>query len=229
MKLVRRLTQRSLVHAVDAVTSVDPDLARVVSAFGHPPLWERPPGFPTLVYIVLEQQVSLASARAAFNRLSAVGPLTPEHFLRLSDGELLTIGFSRQKTSYCRGLAEAVASAQLDLDNLDRLDDRDARTALVQLKGIGPWTADIYLLMALGRPNIWPTGDLALLQALQEVKGLEHRPSTTEAQAIAERWEPWRAAAARILWHWYLSTPRRRQPTGSVMLGTDEPLVMGGD
>ena len=211
MTPVPRLTTCSLGRAVDALVSVDPDLARVVSAFGHPPLWERPPGFPTLVYIVLEQQVSLASARAAFDRLAAAGPVTPDFFLRLSDQELLAIGFSRQKASYCRGLATALASAELDLSAIDELDDQEARAALLQLKGIGPWTADIYLLMALLRPNIWPIGDLALVQALQEVKELDRRPTAAEALAIAELWQPWRAAAARILWHWYLSTPRRRQ------------------
>jgi DNA-3-methyladenine glycosylase II len=217
---VQRLTKRSLRRAVNALVSVDPDLARVISAFGHPPLWERPPGFPTLVYIVLEQQVSLASARAAFDRLAAAGPVTPDNFLRLSDQELLTIGFSRQKASYCRGLATAIASAQFDLAAIDELDDPEARSVLLQLKGVGPWTADIYLLMALQRPNIWPTGDLALVQALQEVKGLDHRPIAAEALAIAELWHPWRAAAARILWHWYLSTPRRRHPASGNMLRT---------
>ena len=131
----------------------DPDLARVVEAFGYPPLWDRPPGFPTLVYIVLEQQVSLASARAAFDRLAAAGPVTPETFLRLSDTELHAIGFSRQKTAYCRGLAAALASSQLDLAAVDELDDDEARFALTQLKGIGPWTADIYLLMVLCGPT----------------------------------------------------------------------------
>jgi DNA-3-methyladenine glycosylase II len=175
------------------------------------------------VYIVLEQQVSLASARAAFNRLAATGPITPDSFLRLSDAELLAIGFSRQKSSYCRGLAAALDSDQLDLASLDELDDHDARAALVQLKGIGPWTADIYLLMALCRPNIWPTGDLALVQALQEVKGLDHRPTGEEALAIAEGWQPWRAAAARILWHWYLSTPRSRGANRNGTAAADVP------
>jgi DNA-3-methyladenine glycosylase II len=227
MKPVRRLTKRALDRAVDALVSVDPDLARVIAAFGYPPLWERPPGFPTLVYIVLEQQVSLASARAAFDRLAAVGPITPERFLRLSDAELLAIGFSRQKSSYCRGLAAAVESAQLDLAAINELEDHEARASLIQLKGIGPWTADIYLLMALCRPNIWPTGDLALVQALQEVKGLDHRPAEEEARTIAELWHPWRAAAARILWHWYLSTPRRRRASSHGAPGAARPAASG--
>lgn len=206
----RPLTQRSLARTVDVLVTVDPDLARVVAAFGRPPLWERPAGFPTLVHIILEQQVSLASARAAFDRLTLAGPVTPEGFLRLSNSELLAIGFSRQKAAYGRGLAAAVTSGQLDLAALERLDDEAACAALVSLKGIGPWTADIYLLMALRRPDIWPTGDLALVQALREVKGLAERPTGLEALALAERWRPWRAVAARVLWHWYLSTPRRK-------------------
>jgi DNA-3-methyladenine glycosylase II len=177
--------------------------------------------------------VSLASARAAFDRLTAAAPLTPENFLRLSDAQLLSIGFSRQKASYCRGLSVALDSGQLDLEALDALDDEQARAALTRLKGIGPWTADIYLLMALCRPNIWPAGDLALVQALQEVKGLGRRPNTVEALAIAETWHPWRAAAARILWHWYLSTPRQRRVTAGARqdsAGTPPPVHdQGGD
>lgn len=205
----RPLTERSLSRAVNALVTVDAGLARVVAQFGRPPLWGRPAGFATLLHIILEQQVSLASARAAFDRLAAAGPVTPEHFLRLSDTELRLIGFSRQKSAYGRGLAEAVMAGRLDLETLASLDDDAARAALVSLKGIGPWTADIYLLMALRRPDIWPTGDLALVQALQDVKNLARRPTADEALAIAEGWRPWRAVAARVLWHWYLSTPRR--------------------
>lgn len=204
------LNEASLSRAVEALAAADPDLARVVEAFGCPPLWERATGFPTLVYIILEQQVSLASARAAFSRLSEAGPVTPQTFLRFSDAELLTIGFSRQKAGYCRGLARSVLSGDLDLGALEELQDDAAGTALTRLKGVGPWTASIYLLMALRRPDIWPRGDIALLQALQELKALPARPTDEEALVFAEAWRPWRAAAARLLWHWYLSTPRRR-------------------
>ena len=124
--------------------------------------------------------------------------------------DLRAIGFSRQKATYVRGLAQALASGELDLDAMEYLDDEAAHSALIRVRGIGPWTADIYLLTALRRPDVWPTGDLALVQALQEVKALPHLASSAEAAAIAESWRPWRAAAARVLWHWYLSTPRRR-------------------
>ena len=213
MKTFRRrpaLTQRSLARAVNVLTAGDQSLRSVVAAFGCPPLWERATGFPTLVYIILEQQVSLASARSAFDRLSDVGPVTPERFLCLSDLQLRAIGFSRQKAAYSRGLAQTLISRELNLSDLERLDDDSARAALTALNGIGPWTADIYLLMALCRPDVWPTGDIALLQAIQEVKELPRRPSSAEALVIAEGWRPWRAVAARVLWHWYLSTPRHR-------------------
>ncbi len=192
-----------------ALAERDPDLARIVARCGPPPLWPRATGFATLIHIILEQQVSLAAARAAFERLGAVGPVTPEHFLRLDDGALKRIGFSRQKTGYGRVLARAVVSGDLDLEELERLDDETARASLLRLKGIGPWTADIYLLMALRRPDVWPVGDLALAAAVRRVKRLRQHPSPERLRAIGERWRPWRAVAARLLWHFYLSTPRR--------------------
>jgi DNA-3-methyladenine glycosylase II len=226
IKTIETLTQESLARAVDELVQMDADLARVVSAFGYPPLWERPTGFATLLYIVLEQQVSLASARAAYDRLAAAGPVTPESFLVHSDSELLAFGFSRQKAGYCRGLAQSLLAEELDLVALEGLDDQAARTALTQLKGIGPWTADIYVLMALRRPNIWPIGDIALVQAMRELKSLPYRPSKEEALAIAEQWHPWRAAAARLLWHWYLSTPRQRgKASGSSQSSTTSPAA----
>ena len=193
-------------HALAALTATDPDLERVVAAYGPPPIWARQPGFPTLVHIILEQQVSLASARAAFNKLEAALPVvTPQGFLALDDVRLKEIGFSRQKTGYCRGLARAVVDGSLDFEVLSSMDDPEARAALMQIKGIGRWTADIYLLMVLLRPDIWPSGDLALVNAAAEVKRLPARPSSEELERMAEAWRPWRAVAARILWHHYLS------------------------
>jgi DNA-3-methyladenine glycosylase II len=201
-----RLIESTLRRGVRALTRRDEHLARIASTYGPPPLWERAPGFPTLVHIILEQQVSLASARAAFDRLAqAAAPLTPENFQTLTDQELRQIGFSRQKTRYGRELARAVSHGSLDLDGLQHLDDADARTRLMSVTGIGSWTADIYLLMALGRPDIWPRGDLALELAIQRVRGLPKRPTPDEAREISEPWRPWRAVAARLLWHFYLS------------------------
>jgi len=195
----------------------DAHLAEVVEKHGQPPLWVREPGFPTLVYIILEQQVSLASAKAAFDRLKfAVHPLTPGRFLKLTDSELLRIGFSRQKTLYTRLLAESLARGYFDLRDLHHLQDDAARKMLVAFKGIGKWTADIYLLSALRRPDIWPTGDLALATAVQEVKRLRRRPSPERLEKMSEPWRPWRAVAARLFWHHYLS--KRGQRTSEISL-----------
>ncbi len=184
----------------------DSDLAHILETLGPPPMWERDPGFATLVHIILEQQVSLASARAAFNRLvAATNPLTPTSLLTLDDAQLKTIGFSRQKTAYVRYLALAILEGQLDLDALATLDDQAARAELTKLKGISLWTADIYLLMALRRPDVWPRGDLALILALQKIKKLPNRPTHSEIEVFSTAWQPWRAVAARLLWHFYLS------------------------
>jgi DNA-3-methyladenine glycosylase II len=203
---IQTLTLTTLSDGVAHLVLQDPALARVHAQFGPPPLWAREPGFPTLVHIILEQQVSLASARAVMDRLLvAVTPLTPEGFLTLHDAELKAIGFSRQKTGYARGLAQAILDGRLDLDALDSLDDATVRTQLISLKGIGGWSADIYLLMALLRPDVWPRGDLALAVAAQQVYGLPSRPSHDELDGMSEAWRPWRAVAARLLWHHYLS------------------------
>jgi DNA-3-methyladenine glycosylase II len=201
-----KLTEETLAQGVRTLSQGDPDLARVVARIGPPPLWARAPGFPTLIHIILEQQVSLASAKAAFDRLqAAISPVTPEAFLSLDGETLKRIGFSRQKSAYGRGLAEQILLGRLDLEALEGLADEAARAALLGVKGIGPWTADIYLLMALRRPDIWPSGDLALAVAVQAVKGLNSRPGAGDLDEIAQAWRPWRAVAARLLWHHYLN------------------------
>lgn len=208
------LSHVTLIEAVEVLAERDPDLASVVAAYGPPPLWERATGFPTLVHIILEQQVSLASARAAFQRLGeTVSPLTAAGFLTLDDATLKAIGFSRQKTVYGRALAQAMLEGTLDIEGLAGLEDSLVRERLMGVKGIGQWSADIYLLMALRRPDVWPRGDLALAVAAQRVKRLAGRPSPDDLGRLAEGWRPWRAVAARILWHAYLrsrSTPGGR-------------------
>lgn len=202
-----RLTATELRRGVRVLARRDPDLARILRDHGPPPLWAREPGFPTLIHIILEQQVSLASAQAAFNRLTAAcrGRITPRSLLKFDDAELKVIGFSRQKAGYARHLAQAVLAGEVDLEALDAVEDEAARAALVRLKGIGPWTADIYLLMCLRRPDVWPHGDLALAVAVQQVKGLPTRPTYAELTVLAAQWRPWRAVAARLFWHYYLS------------------------
>jgi DNA-3-methyladenine glycosylase II len=184
----------------------DARLQSVVDQYGYPPLWAREPGFPTLIHIILEQQVSLASAKACFDKLnSALVELTPEKFLSLTSEDLLGIGFSRQKTRYSRILAESIIDHTLELESLNHAPDEMVFSQLTSVTGIGAWTANIYLLMALGRPDIWPVGDLALEIALQKLFGLDHRPRAAECQELAAGWRPYRAVAARILWHYYLS------------------------
>jgi DNA-3-methyladenine glycosylase II len=204
----RSLTEETLTLGLHVLCGRDPDLAQIRTNFGPPPMWAREPGFPTLIHIILEQQVSLASARAAYERLlAAASPLTPARFLELDDVALKTIGFSRQKTAYGRELSRAILDGHLDLAGLESLDDAAVRSQLIAIKGIGPWTADIYLLMALRRPDVWPVGDLALANAAQRVKGLVSRPTPDELDGLGASWRPWRAVAARLLWHYYLSDP----------------------
>ena len=161
------------------------------------------------MHIILEQQVSLASARAAFDRLVvATDPLTPQAFLRLTDAELLAIGFSRQKARYGRALAAAILARSLDLDSLADLDDDAVQASLEAVPGIGRWTSTIYLLMVLGRPDVWPSGDMALATAVAQAKGLPERPDAEALMVLGEAWRPWRSVAARLFWHDYLA--RRR-------------------
>lgn len=201
------LSAEALDQALQSLAARDPILARLLAEFGPPPMWAREPGFPTLLRTILEQQVSLASARAAYEKLLVIAtPLTPERLLELSDSELKAVGFSRQKARYGRELAAAIASGQLNLDGLHALDDEDARAELTRVKGIGRWTADIYLLLALRRSDIWPAGDLALATAVRQAMGLAATPDSARMEVIGATWRPWRAAAARLLWHYYLST-----------------------
>ncbi len=205
------LTASTLATAVAALIAQDEDLAGIVSRHGPPPLWDREPGFATLLHIVLEQQVSLASAQAAFDRLrAAAAPLTPARFLELTDAELLRIGFSRQKARYGLALAEAILTGALDFAGLAARDDDEVHRALQSIPGIGPWTSTVYLLMVLGRPDVWPVGDIALAESVREVKRLGRRPNARELADLGERWRPWRSVAARLLWHDYLA--RRRRP-----------------
>ncbi len=200
------LDEKSLAVIARKMAARDADFARILQGYGTPPLWAREPGFATLIQIILEQQVSLASAKAAFDKLyNAIAPVTPESFLQLNKIELKTIGFSRQKMLYSQLLAEAILDGQLDLEALSLLPDDEVRENLKQMKGIGDWTADIYLLMALRRVDIWPQGDLALLVAMQKMKQLPTRPSRNEFEEFGEKWKPYRAVAARFLWHFYLS------------------------
>jgi DNA-3-methyladenine glycosylase II len=205
------LDETGLARAAHELARRDRDLAAIIGRHGLPPLWSRPAGFPTLVHIVLEQQVSLASANAAFSRLcAAVDPLTPVGFLALDDARLLEVGFSRQKAGYVRDLARVVAAGKLDLGRLAALSDEGVERVLVAQRGIGPWTAAIYLMEALLRPDVWPAADIALATAVAEATGLDRRPDAARLAEMGEAWRPWRSVAARIFWHDYLSRRGRR-------------------
>ena len=205
--MIEPLSSRTLRRAVGELKTRDPDLAVVVERFGEPPLWARRPGFATLIRIILEQQVSLSSGAAAYRRLQAVaGRVTSARVAALREDRLRAAGLTRRKAAYCRGLARAVVDGGLQLQDLHRRPDAEVRTTLLEVPGIGPWTVDIYLLMALRRPDVWPSGDLALARALTQVKGLSRVPGERRLTRIASQWSPWRAVAARILWHFYLSS-----------------------
>jgi DNA-3-methyladenine glycosylase II len=198
------LTQRSLRTAARTLAERDPVLGASVERYGPPPLWSREPSYATLVHLILEQQVSLASAKAAFDRLRAlVVMVTPDAVLTLDDEQLRAVGFSRQKAGYARDLAHAMRDG-FSLEALASEPDDEVRRALIAHRGIGRWTADIYLTMCLLRPDVWPRGDLALATAAVEIGAFPERPPDHELDALAQRWSPHRAVAARILWHHYL-------------------------
>lgn len=199
-----RVDSDNLPVACAELSRSDEALAALYTRNGPPPLWERSPGFPTLVRLILEQQVSLASGRAAFDRLQTrLGEVTATRFLPLDDEELRAVGFSRQKTKYVRLLAEAVVEQRFRFGDIGRLDDDRATASLLSLTGVGPWTAANYLLFADRRADAWPRGDRALVVSLGRALRTG-TPSDAEADAMAERWRPWRAVAARMLWHDYL-------------------------
>jgi len=189
----------------DGIAERDGDLKNIITTFEYPPLWMRPNSFATLVLIILEQQVSLASAYAAFKKLiEKIEFITPEKILALSDAELRTCYFSRQKIAYVRGLATAILNNQINLKALEQQTDSSVRTQLKTLKGIGDWTVDIYLIHALRRLDVFPIGDLALVSAMKQVKSLPATTTKTELLAIGESWRPYRTVATLLLWHYYL-------------------------
>jgi DNA-3-methyladenine glycosylase II len=199
---------QSLAEGCAWLAKADRDFDRVLREHGLPPHRFRPSGFATLLRAIVAQQVSTASALAIWGRLCTKLPRpTAEGFLALTDADLRAIGFSRQKVEYGRLLADAVASKRLDLAGLRRMPDDEALAALVAMKGIGRWTAEIYLMFALDRADIFPADDLALTVAAQKLKRLDARPNGKALRALAEPWQPWRTVAAQLLWHYYRHMP----------------------
>jgi DNA-3-methyladenine glycosylase II len=203
-ELTNSFTAETLIKYCKQLCKKDTELRDTIEQYGFPPFWHREPNFETLIHIILEQQVSLASARAAMDQLRAKLPkITPAILLSLSDEEMRACYFSRQKMVYARALAQAITDKILNLKKLNQLDDATIRTELKKIKGIGDWTVDVYLMMALHRPNFFPTGDIALMNRLKEIKGLTHL-SKDQALTIAQAWEPYRTIAAYILWWGYI-------------------------
>jgi DNA-3-methyladenine glycosylase II len=202
----RVLTHVSLSEGAKALKDRDRDLARILDRLGEPPLWGRRPGFPTLIRIILEQQVSLAAARSLSRRLLRhLGGMTAKSVYDIGETGLREIGLTRQKAHYCHGLAARVIDGSLDLSAVAALPDAVGRSILMAVPGLGPWSVDIYYLMALRRPDVWPDGDMALASALRDAKRMGDLPTLENQRAIAAKWSPWRSVAARILWAHYLA------------------------
>ena len=199
-------------HSIcDQLAGMDAELAQVINTYGYPPLWSRPNTFESLVHIILEQQVSLASALSALNKLrDHVQQITPARVLLLTDEEFRACYCSRQKTAYIKYLAEAILSGQIDLDAFQNMPDDAIRTQLTALKGIGNWTVDVYLMFVLQRADIFPVGDLAAVNALKKVKSLPSATLREHVLAVASQWQPYRTVATMILWHYYLSVRAKR-------------------
>ena len=197
--------QSNFTKLCNKLAAKDADLKAIIKQYGHPPMWTRPATFQTLILIILEQQVSLEAAYAAFKKLKEkIGYVTPAKLLKLTDEEMRACYFTRQKTGYARILAEAVQSNKIVLKKLAALPDEEVRTILIQLKGIGNWTVDVYLMHALQRTDLFPLGDIALVNSLKETKQLPKDISKDKMLAIAEAWRPHRTIAAMILWHAYI-------------------------
>ena len=198
--------QGSFRNICDDLKTRDADLAYIIDTYSYPPMWTRPNTFETLVHIILEQQVSLASALAALNKLKEkIGEVTPEKVLALTDEEMKAAYFSRQKMGYVRYLAQAIIRQHIDLEKLALLPDEEVRAILVTLKGVGNWTVDVYLMFALQRADLFPIGDLAAVNALKRIKNLPKDTPRESLQSIARTWQPYRTIATMILWHFYLS------------------------
>lgn len=192
------------------LAKIDEDLKRIIDVHGYPPMWTRENSFETLVHIILEQQVSLASALSALNMLKVkTKSITPESILLLTDEEMRGCYVSRQKTGYIRGLAEAILSEKIQLGEFEKMSNEEVRSLLIHLKGIGNWTIDIYLMFVLQRTDVFPIGDLAAVNALKRLKDLPLSTTKEEMLEISTSWQPYRTVATMLLWHYYLSNIRK--------------------
>jgi DNA-3-methyladenine glycosylase II len=215
--MIQRFDESNFLSLCNKLSKKDKDLRKITSLYGNPPMWVRENSFATLILTILEQQVSLASAFAAYQKLKEkIKLITPQNLLQLSDEELRQCYFSRQKINYARGLATALVNEEISLQQFEFEKDEMIRTKLKELKGIGDWTADIYLIHALRRMDIFPIGDLALVNALKEIKALPSTTTKEELIKISEPWKPYRSIATMMLWHFYI---QKKKPIPTFPVG----------
>lgn len=196
-------SEQDIKDGISTLRRICPHLKKAHDVAGNPPLRRNEGGFTGLARIIVGQQLSVLAAKAIWTRVDAlIKPMTPQNLVRHGDDELRATGLSRGKVKTLRAIAEATSNG-LDLDQLAVIDEQNARDQMIAVSGIGPWTADIYLMFCVGRADIFAPGDLALQVAAQMVMNLDERPSIKEMATIAERWSPWRGVAARLLWHYY--------------------------
>lgn len=205
MSTAGRFSKENFILLCNELATVDDSFQQIIDQYGYAPCWSRTPTFATLIHIILEQQVSLASAKAAFDKLqSYIGIISPEKILHLSDQEMKACYFSRQKTVYARCLSEAVLTGNLHLESLVQEDDNTIRITLTKIKGIGNWTVDVFLMMCLHSADIFPLGDIALVNSLKHIKQLPLHATKEELIVVIEPWKPYRTIAAFLLWHAYI-------------------------
>jgi DNA-3-methyladenine glycosylase II len=218
-------TESDLDRAIEGLVTADPRFSALIATAGRPPLRRRPHGFPGLAATIVSQQLSVASEGAIWGRLAAAfDPFEPAAIIRARGAKLGKLGLSGPKIKSLKEIARAIDSGGLAITTLGELAAEDAHAALTAVHGIGPWTADIYLLSCLGHADAWPAGDLALQEAARVAFGLKTRPTTKEMIPLAESWRPWRAVAARVLWTYY-RTIKRREGAPIVPKKTDKKVA----
>lgn len=204
--MIETFDEHNFIFFCDCLAKQDADLKLILETYGYPPVYSRNPTFETLTHIILEQQVSLASAKAALHKLKEkTGSITPQKIMALTDIELRACYFSRQKTQYVRHLAEAILSKKLNLKQLAAKPDEEIRNELKKIKGIGDWTTDIYMMMVLKRINLFPLGDIALVNSMKEIKNLPKQTGKEALFLIVQQWKPYKTIAAYLLWHAYIN------------------------
>ena len=202
---ILRFSEHNFISICDELIQKDADLKIIIDQYGYPPMWKRVASFETLIHIILEQQVSLASALSALTKLKEkIGEVTPQNLLALSNEELKYCFFSRQKIVYAQHLANVLLNDPLYLESLADMENDKVRTELIKIKGIGNWSADVYLMMVLQRADLFPLGDIALINSIRETKNLSKEISKKSLAEIAAQWKPYQTIAAFILWHGYL-------------------------